>query len=144
MAGRSSSGGGQGSVIEVFTEILQLLTQAKLMPDAPAHMQVISALEQGILQYIQTTRQATRQQAIQGGQQGPGGQPQQQPGMGGPPGAGGAPGGGMGGPGGSPGGSPMPPRQIAPGGGPGMSGFGTPNMDEMRRTLAGPAAVGGS
>jgi hypothetical protein len=37
----------------------------------------------------------------------------------------------------------MPPQRIGPGGGAGMSGFGTPNPDELRRTLAGPAAVGG-
>ena len=128
---------------------MQLLADAHTAPDAPAHMDIIQALQQGIAQYIQHTRQQTRDQATGGGQQGSGG----------PPGAGGPPGmpGGMGSPamgGGGPpgmppgmgppgGGGAMPPQRIAPGGGAGMSGFGTPNPDELRRTLAGPAATGG-
>lgn len=105
------------------------------MPDAPAHMQIIQALEQGIIKYIQAIRQKQIGEAVggQGGQQGAQGPPGMSP-MGG---QGGSP---MGGPGGAqgPGGG----NQIAPGGGAGMSGFGTPDPDMLRRTLAGPAAVG--
>ena len=118
------------NVEDALTECLQLLSEARLLPDAPAHMQVIEALQKGIIQYIQAIRQKNISQAIQG-PQGGGGMPG---GPGGPMG-GGMPPGGMGGG--------MPPRQIAPGGGAGMSGFGTPNPDELRRTLAGPAAVHG-
>jgi len=130
-----------GSVVEILLEVQQLLAQAMSAPDGQAHMQVIQALQQGIAQYIQQDRQKVRGQATQMGRPGgPGG-----PGGGGPPGMpGGLGGGGMGGMGGPPGaGGAMPPQQIAPGGGAGMSGFGTPNPDELRRTLAGPAAIGG-
>ncbi len=135
------------SVIDTLTEILHLLQEAKLLPDAKANMQFIQVIEQGILQYIEVKRQKDIQQAVQGQQQQQGGQPGGMPSMGGgQPGGmgggmpGGMPGGGMGGPPGMGGG--MPPRQIAPGGGAGMSGFGSPNPDELRRVLAGPAAVG--
>jgi hypothetical protein len=131
MPGKRSGGGQQQSVVTVFQEMLQLLTEAKLMPDAQAHMQVIQALEQGIIKYIQTVRTQQIGQAVRGPQQ------DQQSAQGGMPGM--QAGGGMGPQ--SPGG-PMPPRQIQPGGGAGMSGFGTPNPDELRRTLAGPASVG--
>jgi hypothetical protein len=133
-----------GDVVEILQQIMQMLADAMSAPDAAAHMQVIQALQQGIAQYIQADRQQVRQQATQGGQGGPGG-----PGGGGPPGMAGGGGAGMGmgggppGGAGGPGGGAMPPRQIGPGGGAGMSGFGTPNPDELRRTLAGPAAVGG-
>lgn len=125
----------QPNVTDVLSEMLQLIQQAKLLPDAPANMQILQALEQGIIQYIQVMRQQKAAQAVgQQGQGQPGQPPQGQPGMGG--------GGPMGGsPVGSPG-QPIGPRQIAPGGGPGMSGFSTPNPDELRRVLAGPAATG--
>jgi hypothetical protein len=122
---------------EILGEIMQLLTEAKLAPDAQANMQFIDALMQGIVKYIQAMRQRQIQGAIQGGQpggpgQGPGGLPGQMAGAGAM--------GGMGGMGGAP-------QQIGAGGGPGMSGFGASNQmlqdpDALRRTLAGPAAVG--
>lgn len=141
MPGAKGRGGGgmqhMPSVMDSMGEIVQILSQAKLLPDAMAHMQLIQALEQGVIQIIDAMRKRTAQQAVQGPQQGGG---MGQPGMGQPgsPGGGGGPdmGGGMGGPQG--GGA-----EIAPGGGAGMAGFGTPNPDELRRTLAGPAAVGG-
>ena len=128
--------------VDILQEIMGALADAMSAPDAQAHMQIIQALQSGIAQYIQQVRQGQRQQATQMGRP--------QPGQGGPPGmpgglGGGPPpdmGGGMGAPPGAAGGA-MPPQQIAPGGGAGMSGFGTPNPDELRRTLAGPAAIGG-
>ena len=126
-------------VIDIMQEIMQLLADAQTAPDAQAHGQIIQALQSGIAQYIQQDRSKTRAQAT--------GMGQGQGGPGGPPGAGGPPGmpGGLTPPG-APSGGAMPPPQpqrIAPGGGAGMSGFGTPNPDELRRTLAGPAAIGG-
>ena len=138
MAGAKSRHSGT-SVIDILQEMMQLLAEAQTAPDAQAHMQIIQALQQGIAQYIQQDRQKVRAQATGGGPPGAGGPP-----GGGPPGMGGGmPGGGMGGPPGA-GGAMSPPKTIGPGGGSGMSGFGTPNPDELRRVLAGPAAVGGN
>lgn len=124
----------QPSVIDSLMECMQILTEAKVMPDAQAHMQVLDALQQGIVQYIQVARQKSIAQTLQGGQQRPPmGQPGQ-PGMG----AGGQPGGMGGGP---PGASGQPPASVGMGGMPGLAS--TPNPDELRRVLAGPAAVKG-
>jgi hypothetical protein len=124
------------TVQDALGEVVQLLAQAKLLPDAQGYMPLLQALEQGVLQMIDAMRKQTAHQAAQGPQQ-----PQdRQPGggMGGMGGGGpGGGGGGMSDMGPQPGGA-----QIAPGGGAGMAGFGTPNPDELRRTLAGPAAVG--
>lgn len=127
------------TVMDALGEVVQVLAQAKLLPDAMAYMPLIQALEQGVIQIIDAMRKKTAQQVTQGPQQ-PGGGGLGQPGggMGGPPGMGG---GDMGGPGG--GGPQGGGAEIGPGGGAGMAGFGTPNPDELRRTLAGPAAVGG-
>lgn len=136
--GRGGGGGmGMPSIMDILAEIVSLLSQAKLLPDAQANMQLINALEQGVLQIIDAMRKRSAAQAAQGPPPGggPGGGPGGPPGMGGGP-----PGGDQGGP---PGMGGQPPAQIAPGGGSGMAGFGTPNPDELRRTLAGPAAVGG-
>jgi len=144
MGGKQRGGGyNMPSVMDAMGDIVQILSQAKLLPDAPAYMQLLQGLESGVLQIIDAMRKQTAHQAAQG----PPGGPQGGPGPGGP---GGGPPGGMGGMGGGvggPGGPDGPPggqgAQIAPGGGAGMAGFGTPNPDELRRTLAGPAAVGG-
>lgn len=123
---------------DYLQEIMQILADAMSAPDASRHMQVLQELQQAIAGYIAQSRQQVAQQATGMGRPGqPGGGPGagQMPGMG--------PGGPPGGMGGGPPGGGMPPRQIAPGGGAGMSGFGTPNPDELRRTLAGPAAIGG-
>src|SRR5215831_19023188 len=111
-------GGHQPSVMDIFAEIVHMLSEAKLLPDAPANMQAIQALEQGMIELIQAMRHRDIQKSVGGGQ-------------GGPPGAGGPPGG----PGGMPGG----PGSMM--GSPFM-GMGTPNPDELRRTLAGPARAG--
>lgn len=130
------------TVVDSLQECLQILSEAELLPDAPAHKQVLDALRQGIVQYIQTVRQKSIAQAVGGGQQGPGGQPggPPQPGAGGPPGGPGGmpPGGPQAGPGGGPGGQPPASVGVGP-----MQGFGTPNPDELNRVLAGPAAVKG-
>lgn len=145
---RGSSRGQGGNVEYILQEVLQLLTDAKLAPDAPANAKFLQALEAGIIQYIQAMRTRQVGEAINAGR-GPGG-PGGPGGMGAPPGMGGPPGGmpGMGGPPGMPGMGGGPPMGIAPGGGAGMSGFGASNQmlqdpDSLRRVLAGPAAVGG-
>lgn len=141
----ASKGRHASDVTDILQEIMGLLAEAQTAPDAAAHMDVIHALQQGIAQYIQADRQKTRAQATGMGQ--PGQSPGGPPGAGGPPGMMGGlrPPPGMASPMSGPpgGGGAMPPQRIAPGGGAGMSGFGTPNPDELRRTLAGPAAVGG-
>jgi len=129
------------SVMDAMAEVVQILSQAKLLPDAPAYMPLIQALETAVIQIVDTMRKKSAAQ-MAGAQPPGGGGPA--PGMGGPPGMGPPGMGGPQGPGaGGPGGPGGEPNQIAPGGGPGMAGFGTPNPDELRRTLAGPAAVGG-
>lgn len=140
--GGGKAGGAGADVMDVMAEIVQLLGQAKMLPDAPAHMDMIQALEQGVIQIVTALRQQKISQAVQGPQQGPGGGggPGMGPGGGGPPGG---PGGGEGGPPGQGGQMPGLAQQISPGGGAGMSGFGTPtDPDELRRTLAGPARAG--
>lgn|SRR5215467_950739 len=131
--------GHQPSVMDIFAEIVHMLSEAKLLPDAPANMQAIQAIEQGMIELINAMRHRDIQKTVGGGQGGPQGPPGMgggPPGMGGPPGLdAGPPGGGPGGPGGMPGG----PGSMM--GSPFM-GMGTPNPDELRRTLAGPARAG--
>lgn len=139
--GRQKAGGAGADVMDVMAEIVALLGQAKMLPDAPAHMDMIQALEQGVIQIVTALRQQKIQQAVQGPQQPPGGGGMGGMGPGGPQGPGGA--GGGAGPPGQAGQMPGLAQQIAPGGGAGMSGFGTPtDPDELRRTLAGPARAG--
>lgn len=131
------------SVDEVLIQMHADAASIGLAPDATAEdMQFSKIMQQGILQFRQAKAHNKAQQATQMGQQaamgGAGGGPPGMAGagMGGPPGAG--PGGaGAGGGGGAP--PAAAPQQIAPGGGPGMSGYGgvVQNPDELQRILAG-------
>ncbi len=128
------------SVVDGLKKLFSQVSELKLLPDAPQHMEAITALEQAIMQYIQQTTARAQAEAMQAAQS----SAQQAAGIGAGAGmadmTGGAPP-GMGGP---PGMAPGQPQQIAPGGGAGMSGFGSPtNPDELRRVLQMSGAGGG-
>lgn len=145
MPGRS---GGAQSFEDGLNQLYQQAGALALANDVtPQGMQFIQLIQKSVLQFRQAMQQEKAQRAAQLGQQAMGmGQPGGGGGgpmggqMGGPPGAGGPPGGPPGA------GQPPQPNQIAPGGGPGMSGYGgvASNPDELQRVLAGTGGVGGA
>src|SRR5215467_11725560 len=67
--------GHQPSVMDIFAEIVHMLSEAKLLPDAPANMQAIQAIEQGMIELINAMRHRDIQKTVGGGPGGPGGMP---------------------------------------------------------------------
>ena len=105
--------------IEALKNVAGDLAQIAAMPDAD--LEFTTQLQGVIIQFIR--QQAMNTIGPPGGENaGPeaGGAPSQ-PGLGPPPA----------------------PAGIAPGGGAGMAGMGTPNPDELRRVMAGAAEAGG-